>query len=70
MPNRITRITAAICRAAEAAGFHVNLYNLDILYPDDDINPPRERIREKLSRIVARLDPTTTDEALVLQHMM
>ncbi len=63
-----TRITAAICRAAEAAGFHVNLYNLDILYPDDDINPPRERIREKLSRIVARLDPTTMGAIYVSQY--
>ena len=63
-----TRITEAICRSAEGAGFHVNLYNLDILYPEGDINPPRERVREKLAQIVAQLDPTTMGAIYVSQY--
>lgn len=63
-----TKITEAICRGAETAGLHVNLYNLDILYPGGDINPPREHIREKLARIVAQLDPTTMGAIYVSQY--
>lgn len=62
------KIAEGICRAAEFNGYHVVLYNLDILYPVKDINPPQEMITEKLKRIFAQLDPTTVGAIYVSQY--
>lgn len=62
------RITEGICRAAEFNGYQVALYNLDILYPVNDINPPRERISEKLKQIIAQFDSTTVGAIYVSQY--
>lgn len=62
------KITEGICRAAEFSGYHVALYNLDILYPVNDINPPQEKIAEKLKRIFAQLDATTVGAIYVSQY--
>ena len=63
-----TKITEAICRCAESGGYRVSLYNLDILFPDNDINPPREFLREKLTRILDQLDSTTIGAIYVSQY--
>lgn len=63
-----TKITEGICRYAENSGYHVNLHNLDILYPDDNINPPRESIREKLQRITSRFDSSVSGVIYVSQY--
>ena len=62
------KIAEGICRAAELEGYSVNLYNLDVLYPVNDINPPREKLYEKLGRILARFDATTVGAIYVSQY--
>ena len=62
------KITEGICRSAAERGVQVNLYNLDILYPDGDINPPREQIRDRLKRIVAQLDSSVIGAIYVSQY--
>ena len=63
-----TKIAEGVCRAAASDGYRVNLYNLDILYPGSDINPPRERISEKLRRILSQYDPTTVGAIYISQY--
>ena len=63
-----TKITEGICRVAQDNGVQVMLYNLDLLYPDNDFNPPRERIREKLKRAVAQFDSSIVGAIYVSQY--
>lgn len=62
------KITEGICRAAEFNGYQVALYNLDILYPVNDINPPREKISDKLKQIIDQFDSTTVGAIYVSQY--
>ena len=63
-----TKVTEGICRAAEKSGYQVNLYNLDILYPENNINPAREQIHEKLRRVVTQFDAATAGVIYVSQY--
>ena len=63
-----TKITEGICRCAEGNGYQVNLYNLDILFPDSDINPPREVIREKVRPVVSQFGSSVVGAIYVSQY--
>ena len=50
------KIAEGVSRAAEYAGYRAVLYNLDLLYENDDYNPPRERVRVKMEEILRHVD--------------
>ena len=63
-----SKIAEGISRAAEYAGYQSILYNLDLLYENDDYNPPRERVRGKMEEILRRLDSGVVGAVYVSQY--
>jgi LacI family transcriptional regulator len=63
-----TKIAEGICRAAGEADYQVKLYNLDIIHGDEDFNPPREQMRERLERLAPQLDATTLGVVYISQY--
>ena len=62
------RITEGVCREAEHAGYRVVLYNLDLLYGNDDYNPPRERVRARMEEVLRHMDGGTAGAVYVSQY--
>ena len=62
------RITEGVSRAAEYEGYRTVLYNLDLLYENDDYNPPRERVRKRMEEILRHLDSGITGAVYVSQY--
>ena len=62
------RIAEGICRAADQDGFQVKIFNLDILRDGHDFNPPRERIRSRIERILSQEDSSLQGAVYVSQY--
>ena len=63
-----TKIAEGLWRAAEAGGYQVKLYNLDILRGNEDFNPSRDQMREKLERLLPQVDPSTLGVVYISQY--
>ena len=63
-----SRITEGVSRAAEYEGYRSVLYNLDLLYENEDYNPPRERVRERMEEILHHMDSGITGAVYVSQY--
>ena len=61
------RIAEGIGREADRAGYRVVLYNLDLLY-DNDYNPPKERVREKMEDLLRSLESGVAGAIYVSQY--
>ena len=63
-----TKIAEGIWRSAEANGYQVKLYNLDIIHGSEDFNPPREQMREKLAQLLPQIDSSTLGVVYISQY--
>ena len=61
-------IAEGVSREAEAAGFRTVLHNLDLLYGNDDYNPPREKVREKMEDALRGLDGGVAGAVYISQY--
>jgi DNA-binding LacI/PurR family transcriptional regulator len=57
-----------VSRAAEYSAYRAVLYNLDLLYENDDYNTPRERVRRKMEEILRHVDSGIIGAVYISQY--
>ena len=62
------KIAEGVSRAAEYSGYRAVLYNLDLLYENDDYNTPRERVRRKMEEILRHVDSGIIGAVYISQY--
>ena len=62
------KIAEGVSRAAEYAGYRAVLYNLDLLYDNDDYNPPKERVRSRMEDILRGMDRNISGALYISQY--
>ena len=61
------KIAEGVSRAAEFAGYRAMIWNLDILGENQDYNPPREMVRERVEDTLRHMDSSVAGAVYISQ---
>lgn len=62
------KIAEGVSRAAEFAGYRAMIWNLDILGENQDYNPPREMVRERVEDTLRHMDSSVAGAVYISQY--